>query len=115
MIQRLTAGTRGPVPELLRENEGDQMKLTNWKMENGELIGCVFGSKQFKKGTYVHTSRVISTVYDDGLFLFRTEHSIYEGMATEFIGTEVELNQLIENAEKGERQTTAQINFERGQ
>jgi hypothetical protein len=81
-------------------------------MDNGELIGCVSGSKQFKTGTYVHTSAVISTVYDDGLFLFRTAHSIYECMATEFIGTEVELNDLIESAEKDEKQTTEQINID---
>ncbi|MDY6286465.1 MAG: hypothetical protein ACOYBK_04920 [Bilifractor sp.] len=88
------------------------MTLTNWKIENGELIGCVSGSKQYKNGTYVHTSPVITTVYDDGLFLFRTEHSVYECMATEFIGTEVQLNQLIANAESNDPQTTEQINLE---
>lgn len=87
------------------------MTLTNWKIENGELIGCVTGSKQYKNGTYVHTSPVISIVYDDGLFLFRTEHSIYEGMATEFIGTEVQLNELIARAESNDPQTTEQINL----
>ena len=88
------------------------MTLTNWKIENGELIGCVSGSKQYKNGTYLHTSPVITTVYDDGLFLFRTEHSVYECMATEFIGTEVQLNQLIANAESNDPQTTEQINLE---
>jgi hypothetical protein len=88
------------------------MTLTYWKMENGELIGCVTGSKQYKNGTYVHTSPVISTVYDDGLFLFRTEHSIYECMATEFIGTEVQLNELVANAESNDPQTTEQINLD---
>ena len=88
------------------------MTLINWKIENGELIGCVSGSKQYKNGTYVHTSPVITTVYDDGLFLFRTEHSVYECMATEFIGTEVQLNQLIANAESNDPQTTEQINLE---
>lgn len=88
------------------------MTLTNWKIENGELIGCVSGSKQYKNGTYVHTSPVITTVYDDGLFLFRTEHSVYECMATEFIGKEVQLNQLIANAESNDPQTTEQINLE---
>ena len=88
------------------------MTLTNWKIENWELIGCVSGSKQYKNGTYVHTSPVITTVYDDGLFLFRTEHSVYECMATEFIGTEVQLNQLIANAESNDPQTTEQINLE---
>ena len=88
------------------------MTLTNWKIENGELIGCVSGSKQYKNGTYVHTSPVITTVYDDGLFPFRTEHSVYECMATEFIGTEVQLNQLIANAESNDPQTTEQINLE---
>ena len=88
------------------------MTLTNWKIENGELIGCVSGSKQYKNGTYVHTSPVITTVYDDGLFLFRTEHSVYECMATEVIGTEVQLNQLIANAESNDPQTTEQINLE---
>ena len=88
------------------------MTLKNWKIENGDLIVCVSGSKQYKNGTYVHTSPVITTVYDDGLFLFRTEHSVYECMATEFIGTEVQLNQLIANAESNDPQTTEQINLE---
>lgn len=87
------------------------MKLQNWNMKSDELIGCVKGSKKYADGTYIHTSKVISSVYDDGLFLFKTENSVYECLTTEFIGTEVELNDLIENAVQSDRQTTAQINM----
>lgn len=85
------------------------MKLTNWNMKSDELVGRVTGSRKYADGTYIHTSKVISSVYDDGLFLFRTENSVYECQTTEFIGTEVELNLLIENAVQNDRQTTAQI------
>ena len=47
--------------------------------------------------------------YDDGLFMMRTENSIYECDVQDFIGTEVELNLLIENAEHHDRQTTTTL------
>ncbi len=85
------------------------MKLREWKLVNDELLGSVLGSHKYDDGTYIHTSKVITTVYDDGLFLFRTENSVYECLIRDFTGTDVELNVLIENAQQNDRQTTAQI------
>lgn len=98
-------GTRGSD----RARKGAHMKLANWNMERHELLGDVYGSRRYPDGTYIHTSPVVTAVYDDGLFLFRTENSVYECRATDFAGTEVELNLLIENAVQSDRQTTARI------
>ena len=85
------------------------MKLQAWKVMNNELSGRVYGSDVYDDNTLVHTSPLIASVYDDGLFLFRTENSVYECTAEEFDGTDVELNILMENSRDVERQATAKI------
>jgi hypothetical protein len=85
------------------------MKLQAWKVMNHELIGRVYGSGRYEDDTLIHTSPLITSVYDDGLFLFRTENSVYECTAADFAGTDVELNILIENSRDQERQATAKI------
>nr|WP_027872074.1 hypothetical protein [[Eubacterium] cellulosolvens] len=85
------------------------MKLQTWKVMNNELIGRVYGSGVYDDATLIHTSPLIASVYDDGLFLFRTENSVYECMASEFDGSDAELNILIENSKDADRQATAKI------
>jgi hypothetical protein len=85
------------------------MRLRSWKMIQKDLVGSVSGSRKYDDGTFIHTSPVISMAYDDGLFMMRTENSIYECDVQDFIGTEVELNLLIENAEHHDRQTTTTL------
>jgi hypothetical protein len=70
------------------------MTLKNWQVDHNTLYGNAFDHPKYSNGTYVHTSQIISAAYDDGIFLFRTENSVYECHSQSFSGSNVELNRL---------------------
>ncbi|MEE1114312.1 MAG: hypothetical protein UHN88_04475 [Eubacterium sp.] len=85
------------------------MKLINWYLKGSQLIGQVTGSEKYEDGSFVHTSTIVTAMYDDGLFLFRTENSIYECLSAEFSGTVDELTQVIAGCTENNKQTTRVI------
>lgn len=85
------------------------MEVRKWVIKNNQLSGYVYGSPRYEDGTPIHTSPIVTAAVDDGLFLIRTENSVYECFGVEYAGEEADLNQFIEWCREGDRQTTRQI------
>lgn len=62
------------------------MKLKRWTIHEEQISGYVEGSRRYRDGTYIKTSRVVAAVYDGQTLLIRTQNSIYECDKSDYVG-----------------------------
>lgn len=85
------------------------MIVRDWKIKDNMLMGAVYGSSRYENGTRIHTSAIVTAAVDEGVFLIRTENSVYECHGEDYIGTEEDLNRFMNWCLESAGQATKQI------
>lgn len=85
------------------------MIIRDWKLAGKVLCGYVYGSDRYENGTYIHTSTIVTAAEDDGIFLIRTENSVYECHAEDYAGSNEALQIFRDWCVEQDRQSTRRI------